>query len=359
MKFIHCADIHLGSAHTSLPSDKAVIRKDEILSTFERLCDYAKANSVSAVIIAGDLFDEHRVTKKILDRVVNSISKCEGVDFLCLFGNHDEVNPLTNREDLPCNFKIFTNEWTAFRYGNVVIYGVCFDGLNHKTVSASFNANKNDVNVVVMHGAVGNYISTEDAYRISLPSFKDKNVDYIALGHYHTFALERLDARGVYAYSGCLEGRGFDETGEKGFVMIDVDGSKVNTQFTPFANRKIYTVEYTLNSQEDWLYNRAEILSYLQKEIDSKSLIKLIIRGDRNLTAFADFNELTARLNELFFFAKIEDKTTVKIDPSSYENDKSIKGEFIRLVYASELSEQEKSMVLSCGLNALDGEDLL
>ena len=32
----------------------------------------------------------------------------------------------------------------------------------------------------------------------------------------HKYKKEKLDNRGVYCYSGCLEGRGFDECGEKG-----------------------------------------------------------------------------------------------------------------------------------------------
>ena len=49
--------------------------------------------------------------------------------------------------------------------------------------------------------------------------------DYLALGHIHYNVVEPLDSRGVYAYSGCLEGRGFDETGEKGFVLIEVENN--------------------------------------------------------------------------------------------------------------------------------------
>ena len=50
-----------------------------------------------------------------------------------------------------------------------------------------------------------------------------KNIDYLALGHIHKYKQAELDQRGVYCYSGCLEGRGFDECGEKGFVLLDID----------------------------------------------------------------------------------------------------------------------------------------
>jgi exonuclease SbcD len=46
---------------------------------------------------------------------------------------------------------------------------------------------------------------------ISLKELKNKAIDYLALGHIHSYKMEQLDSRGVYCYPGCLEGRGFDE----------------------------------------------------------------------------------------------------------------------------------------------------
>ena len=48
----------------------------------------------------------------------------------------------------------------------------------------------------------------------------------------------------VYCYSGCLEGRGFDECGQKGFVVLDIDDEKLTAgfSFVPFAYRSLYTL---------------------------------------------------------------------------------------------------------------------
>ena len=73
---------------------------------------------------------------------------------------------------------------------------------------------------------------------------KDKNIDYLALGHIHAYKHEQLDARASYCYPGCLEGRGFDEVGEHGFVLLDVneeDGT-YSHESVPFAKRKLYAV---------------------------------------------------------------------------------------------------------------------
>ena len=42
----------------------------------------------------------------------------------------------------------------------------------------------------------------------------------------------------------------------------------------------------------------------------------------------------------LFYFEKVKDRTTLRVDYSDYEKDASLKGEFIRMVLGSELSQE-------------------
>ena len=68
---------------------------------------------------------------------------------------------------------------------------------------------------------------------------------------------------------------------------------------------------------------------------------------------------LNMSLNDMFFYVKIVDKTKLKLSENDYKFDKSIRGEFVRAVFASDMSEELKDKVLLCGLNALKGEDPL
>ena len=54
----------------------------------------------------------------------------------------------------------------------------------------------------------------------------------------------------------------------------------------------------------------------------------------------------------------MKDETRLAIDPERYRNDVSLKGEFIRQVLASELSEHEKAAVIRAGVLALAGEEI-
>ena len=94
MKIIHCADMHLDSKMTAnLTKEQARERKGEILRTFSKMVEYAKNHQVSAIIIAGDMFDTARITNLTKTRVLNTITKNVNIDFLYFFVNNWSANP--------------------------------------------------------------------------------------------------------------------------------------------------------------------------------------------------------------------------------------------------------------------------
>lgn len=357
MKFIHCADLHLDSKMEALSAEKSKIRREECLRTFERLCSFASENAVQAVIIAGDMFDTSRVSIKTRDRVLSAIKNNGQVDFLYLSGNHDEDNFISQIESLPENLKIFSDEWTAFSYGDVLISGIRFTNANISSVYDTLALPVFKFNIVVMHGQVAGYNSNEKVEVISIPKLKEKNVDYLALGHIHTYAEGVIDSRGKYAYSGCLEGRGFDETGEKGFVLIDVDDKKAQYEFIKFSTRNLFEFEFDVANYSTYISAREDIVNELLAKYSKNDLIKLTLKGEILPSFNLDKMGLNSLLNESFFFAKVKDKTQLKINLEDYAHDKSVRGEFVRAVFESNLSEEEKSCIIACGFKAFNGED--
>ena len=311
---------------------------------------------MSAVIIAGDAFDKPRISKKTAGRFIEAVRSAGGVDFLYLSGNHDQEFLSEWGAVLPENFKIFKNEWTTFRYGNVAISGITFDKYNAPFVYDNLKLNEKDLNVVCMHGQVLGYKSEEAAETVSIPMLKNKYIDYLALGHIHSFSEGVIDERGSYAYCGCLDGRGFDETGVKGFVLLETDDRKLNKKFVPFCSRIFAEQEFSVENEENFYAFRNGIMQSLRSGYSADSLIKVVLTGVHGAEFLIDKDDLAARLNEYFFFAKVYDKTSVKISAEDYSLDKSVRGEFVRTVLASDLEEDDKNAVILTGLNALKGE---
>ena len=70
-----------------------------------------------------------------------------------------------------------------------------------------------------------------------------------------------------------------------------------------------------------------------------------------------DVAALESALAGRFGLLRVRDRTTLAVDPKAFENDISLKGEFIRQVLASGLDEHEKDRIIACGLRALRGEE--
>ena len=54
----------------------------------------------------------------------------------------------------------------------------------------------------------------------------------------------------------------------------------------------------------------------------------------------------------------MKDKTSVKIDYESYREDRSLKGEFVRLLEGEDLPEEERALIIETGMRAIMGEDI-
>jgi len=357
MKFIHCADIHLGSKMSGLPTEKAKIRRAEILDTFVRLCDFAKKNEVTAVIIAGDMFDTQNVPKKIINSVLNAVLKADPVQFLYLAGNHDR-EIFDGVAELPDNFIILDENVGSIAFGNVLITGVNLNNVNSKVFYERLDLPEDKINIVVMHGQVAGYVNGDEKSEIiSIPRLKGRNVDYLALGHYHSYSESAIDVRGKFVYSGCLEGRGFDETGDKGFVLLETDANGVYSSFVKFASRDICECEFNVDGFLDYISLRDSLIEKLTQKYNSKDIVKVTLVGEKEERLDIDEEDLLRKLSNIFFFVKIKDKTSLKIDVEALALDKSLRGEFIRGVLNSDMDNLRKSKVIMCGIKALKGEE--
>ena len=356
MKFIHCADLHFDSKIDSLPREKSKIIREEVVSSFEKMVNEAKEQGVRAIIISGDMFDSANVSVKTKLRLTSIITNARDIDFLYLSGNHDEESEIFSNETLPNNFKIFSDKWAQFVYDNVSISGITFNGVNNKFLYDELKLDENKINIVCMHGQIAGYKSDNNAEIISLPKLKDKYIDYLALGHVHFYEKNQLDERGFYAYSGCLQGRGYDELGEKGYVFIEVENQKLTTSFKPISVYKFYEFEYSVTDKTNFYKCIEEIVLELQSKFDKNSLIKVILTGEHDTNFEIDLETLQNKLNGVFFYSKIYDRTSLKITLKDFENDKSFKGEFVRLVLQSDLDDERKKQVIMTGLNTFKEE---
>ncbi len=354
MRFIHCADFHLDSALTqNLVKEKSKIRKIEILNTYERMVEYAIQNNVDAILLSGDIFDTSSVKRKTLEFVKRLIKDNPQIDFYYLRGNHDKEVELF--DSLPDNLKLFSEKWTTYTYDDFTISGIELSEKQEAESYISLDLPKEKINIVMLHGQISSSHTNENEINLNL--LKNKYIDYLALGHIHSYSFGEIDSRGIWAYSGCPDGRGYDETGSKGFVLIDIDNGSITHSFIPFESRLIEDVAVDITDDEDISSIYSHIDTFL-KTIDKKSMVKLRIRGKLNMETFIDTEYIEEKYSDRFFHFKIENETSIKYDAEDYIHDATLKGEFIRNIFSLDCSDEEKREIIETGLKALAGEEL-
>ncbi len=367
MKLIHCADLHLDSSLSgNLDGEKRKLRKTELLRTFLRMVKYADEKQAAAILIAGDMFDTKKVSKTVRNAVYDVIVQHPHITFFYLRGNHDAESFLRALDTLPDNLKLFSDAWTSYILtegeNKLVVTGAELLSDNAQELYNGLVLDNTLLNIVMLHGQEMQYQGKDKTEIINLSALKGKNIDYLALGHIHTYKRAVLDARGVYCYSGCLEGRGFDECGEHGFVELDVDFENKNIKdtFVPFASRRIYTIPVDVSGCETTLMVQSTIDKTIgEYELADTSMVKLVLRGNVSVDSERNIPLLTDVYKDAFFFVKIYDETKLKVDYAMYLHDESLKGEFVRQVQAADLDEEEKANIIRAGILALSGEDFV
>ncbi len=344
MKIIHCADVHLGAKIDSFPNEISQRRKTEVRNTFLRMVEFAKSEGVSLILLSGDIFDREKPYKKDADFFYGVIRDTPQIDFLYLRGNHDGEG---ERPLLP-NLKTFSSAWSYYDYDNVTVAGIELQKENLRSYYSTLSLREDRMNIVMLHGQIGE--------SVNLVKLREKNIDYLALGHIHEYSQGELDERGRYAFSGCLEGRGFDETGVKGFILLEIKGA-LSFAFQPFSKRQIARVQVDVGGLKEGSEMARRARAQISFDKENIYRLELIGEVEADLDEFAA--DVRAYLEGDCAFLSVKDCTKKKIDYAAYEYDLSLKGEFIRTVKESEdYSEAEKAQLIAYGLKALSGREV-
>ena len=211
-------------------------------------------------------------------------------------------------------------------------------------------------NIVILHGEladksdVGGRIGRSEAARLP--------IDYIALGHYHSYSQERLSDRCTAVYCGTPEGRGFDETGEKGVVMLNVDPYEITHSFIKTCERSLHIIPVDVSTLSNQYLVEKEIEN-ATRGIPTGDIVRVVLTGERNIEAELDTDSISTRFMHRHYYFECKDETSIRISPDAFINDKTLKGEFIRGVFADEeLSDDEKQKIVLMGLRALHGASI-
>ena len=406
VKLIHTADLHLDSAFRSrFTKEEAENRRQKQLMAWKELLSFAVEKKVQGILIAGDLFDSPVVSHGTMDFFLSTIAEHPEISFFYLRGNHDTENTFRYQENLPKNLFLFSEKGKKYRLNDrLLLAGVEYDtkdipfgenkgaiqgagqvaeqGVEQETLHGAEALSKSeteseeeskflklkeeDCNILLLHGALyqgtpkGDSLQGEEG--IFLKNLEKLPLSYIALGHIHKGGEGKLNNGALWAYPGCLQGRGFDEEGERGFLYLKVEEEKkeIHKEFIPVKQGEFRILEIELLEDEGTLACLKKIEEEMEKaSISKEDSLRIILKGKKGLEQERNLRYLQLQLQDSVFFLEIRDECELSWNREEAMKEKSLKGEFLRVLAAADnLSKEEQEEIIALGMGLLQGGEL-
>ena len=243
IKILHSGDWHLDSPMQLGSEDKTRLLRDALSRVPEKIAAICKAERCDLMLLSGDLFDGAPGAASVA--ALQAVLADVGVPVFITPGNHDfaAADSAWLRRDWPENVHIFTKpiiESVALLNLDCRVYGAGFTSMDCPGLLDGFAAEQTEKYAIgIFHG---------DPTQVSSPycpitsaQVTASGLDYLALGHIHKGDSFRA-GKTLCAWPGCPMGRGYDEEGEKGVLIVTVDET-VSTRFVPLDTPRFYDLE--------------------------------------------------------------------------------------------------------------------
>lgn len=320
MKLLLCADVRLGAVCTEnlgvKLSHKWQAARTEKLAD---LMDKAAQNNAAYVALFGRMFGQERVSESVIDSLFEAANEDKHIQMLA-FLMVEEYNRIVYRNDIPENLHLiclqtedtFTDENIALR-------------IDKGSVELQLSDNdpiwirKSGENNFVINGISEDHI---------IPSFEPIGFE---------------DAQETKCGYGIVE---WADENISGYTEIEDQ---------KYAFQSIELKVLPEDGQKDIV--RKINAAVAKIDIDTFLRITIVGRSAFGLTLNSD--ALETQLQNKIFFVEVYDNTIMDIDEEAFENDISLRSEFVRLALQDDsLSESERNRLISCGWNALNGKEV-
>ncbi len=240
LKFVHTADLHLGSPLASRSVKEEAVASRLMRATFEgfeNIIELCIREDVDFLLISGDIYDsadreiyEQLTFRKYLKRLSDA-----GIPVYLAFGNHDPLDGWAARIDWPGNVHVMSGDEPecAFFKGRdgreAVIVGMSYRTREtYDNLAVRFPQKEKDwpFTIGMLHCTLSTGFGHEPYSPCSVSDLVERGYDYWALGHIHKPGVIR-ESRPAVVYPGNPQGRDIGESGPRGCYLVSVD-SKYN-----------------------------------------------------------------------------------------------------------------------------------
>ena len=359
LRILHIADVHLDTAFSG--RDESLRRKlrDACRQAFTGAIDVAIERGVHALLIAGDLFDNERLSfateRLLLAEMVRM--RDVGIPVLYATGNHDpgRVNYRAQQLDWAENVHLFASTKPetvqilgrdGAEIGWLTAAGHSSQRENRNLAAEYPRAKKRLPHVGMLHTQVLSARGVEHHERYAPCTIEDlqaPSYDYWALGHVHL--RQRVPELVEAWYPGNIQGRNPGETGVKGALYVEITkDSPVEPEFVPLSPIVWDHIELACPEDADTVTELASKLSALidqgiDRDDGREHLVRVDLTGESILASELNDPENLRELEEIirseegFALLEIRPRSLVTpVDLASYADSATVLGEVIQMM---------------------------
>jgi DNA repair exonuclease SbcCD nuclease subunit len=269
VRFVHAADLHLGSPLETRGAESPELQRDlrdATYTAFERIVDVTIEEDVDFLLIAGDLYDRKNRSVRANEFLAEQFERLEAVDIpvYVIYGNHDPLSDATTYIDLPANVHEFgAHEPDEALYPDPTSPQARIWGQSYRTEAErrpmyeEFAPPDGRIpNVGLLHTGLDpdgrKYVPCSPAELAETP-----DIDYWALGHIHQPTVYRDDPPVVHP--GVPQGRHAREAGVGGCVLVELGGGDPSLEYVPTSSVIWHTVDVDVEAADPNEYDLTTI----------------------------------------------------------------------------------------------------
>lgn len=169
-------------------------------------------------------------------------------------------------------------------------------------------------------------------------------------GHIH-----KSDYGSNIVYPGSTVSLGFDELGEHGMIVGEIQKGNVEVEFVPLDEEKFKEIEINVTD----ILSKEELIEKINDlEISNREYVKIILKGNRNF----EINKYELlKYIEKERIIKLKDHTKIAYNLEKMANENTLKGLFAKQMLEKleqpEISQEDKAIIekaIEIGLEALE-----
>jgi DNA repair protein SbcD/Mre11 len=363
MKLVHTSDIRLGAGFSGLKLAGDKIRAG-LKAALVRVVDYALNEKADLVIISGNLFDNHEVSKNLQDFTASQLRRLDPIPVIVLPGNRDSLSDASfwrTWEGIrqPSNIYLLSEKkkpYIKIPALDCTVYGMAPSGSDDSKLSqkrlGALQSSK--YHIAVICGNMADLGGGDTAAELL------GHYDYVALGGQLAF-LDLSCPNYRATFSGAPESLNFEANNAGNLALIQIEEpKKAIVSRIPFGKFEWKQVEF----QAKEIANNEDLLQKIREQAGPDVFLKAKLSGLALFEAALDQQMVQNLTQDEFAYLDIVDDMIVFPENVAEvkASEKTILGQYLRLISKKlhESNETEKAHLeksIKVGYSLLSGRE--